>query len=253
MADLFLQVKINGDIALLKAVMYLMWEEEKKNPGSVFDLEFIQNKTLGFEAFLEDLKQTDYNEAVKASGLPESEIRSFAELLMKNDKIIICWAMGLTQHKNGVQNIREVVNLLLLRGSIGKPGAGTCPVRGHSNVQGDRTMGIWEAPPETFLDSIDDHFSIASPRKHGYDVVNAIKAMDEAAAREIGCITYKTSFDANNSRSMRIYEMWESMDALIPHFQTPHMAEFQKALGGLKSKSMEAKVYEISKELPFPN
>lgn len=83
--------------------------------------------------------------------------------------------------------------------------------------------------------------------------LDAIKTMDEATARETGCITYKTSFDANNSRIMRIYEMWESMDALIPHFQTPHMAEFQKALGGLKSKSMEAKVYEISKELPFPN
>ncbi|MEM7185287.1 MAG: FdhF/YdeP family oxidoreductase [Bacteroidota bacterium] len=178
LTDLFLQVKINGDIACLKAAMYLMLEEENKAPGSVFDLEFIQEKTTGFDSFLKDLENTNFDDAVAASGIPEQQIREFTELLIQNEKIIICWAMGLTQHENGVNNVREVVNLLLLKGSIGKPGAGTCPVRGHSNVQGDRTMGIWEAPPEAFLDSIDRRFSIASPRNHGLDVVESIKAMD---------------------------------------------------------------------------
>ncbi len=183
LTDLFLQVKINGDVALLKAAMYLLLQEENKQPGSVFDLEFIKNKTTGFDAFLDDLKQTNYQEAVKASGLPEKQIRAFADLLIQKKKIIICWAMGLTQHENGVNNIREVVNLLLLKGSIGKPGSGTCPVRGHSNVQGDRTMGIWEAPPKAFLDRIDKNFSITSPRKHGYDVVESIKAMNNGKVK----------------------------------------------------------------------
>lgn len=179
LSDLFLQVKINGDVALLKAAMYLLLIDEKENPGSVFDQDFINEKTDGFQDFLNDLEKTDFSEAVKASGVDEEKIRAFAKLLKENKKIIICWAMGLTQHENGVANIREIVNLLLLRGSIGKPGAGTCPVRGHSNVQGDRTMGIWEAPPEKFLESLDKVFGIHSPRKHGYDVVNSINAMNE--------------------------------------------------------------------------
>ncbi|MGB0871404.1 MAG: FdhF/YdeP family oxidoreductase [Flavobacteriales bacterium] len=181
--DLFLQVKINGDVALLKAAMYLLLKEEEKQPGSVFDLEFIKTKTSGVDEFLKDLKTTNFNEAVKASGVSEAEIRDFADLLIEKKNVIICWAMGITQQPNGVQNIREIVNLLLLKGSIGKPGAGTCPVRGHSNVQGDRTMGIWEAPPEKFLASIDRNFNITAPRKHGYDVVEAIKAMKEDKVR----------------------------------------------------------------------
>lgn len=101
------------------------------------------------------------------------------DMVLQGRNMIICWAMGLTQHENGVDNIREVVNLLLLRGSIGKKGAGTCPVRGHSNVQGDRTMGIWEAPKGDFLDRLDKEHGITSPRKHGYDVVRAIEAMKQ--------------------------------------------------------------------------
>ncbi len=177
--DLFLQVRINGDVALLKAAMFLLLEKERANPGSVFDQEFIKQNTTGYQAFIDNLGNTNFSEAVAASGVPEKQIREFAGLLAEKKKIIICWAMGLTQHENGVDNIREIVNLLLLKGSIGRPGSGTCPVRGHSNVQGDRTMGIWEAPPEAFLDSIDKNFSITAPRNHGYDVVDSIKAMDE--------------------------------------------------------------------------
>ncbi|HEY9084287.1 MAG TPA: FdhF/YdeP family oxidoreductase [Vicingaceae bacterium] len=181
--DVYLQVKINGDIALLKAVLYLMLEAETNHPGKVFDLDFINNHCVNYDEFINDIKNTDFNKAVAESGISEAEIRAFAELLIEKKKIIVCWAMGLTQHKNAVNTIREVVNLLLVKGSIGKPGAGTCPVRGHSNVQGDRTMGIWEKPNPDFLNKLEEHFSIQCPREDGYDAVEAIKAMHENKIR----------------------------------------------------------------------
>lgn len=182
LTDLFLQLKVGSDIPLLKAIMLKLWYEEKKQPGTVFDWDFISEKTEGYEAFIKDLEQHDFNELVAATGLPREQILLAVEMLKNKQKIIICWAMGLTQHKFGVQNIREVVNLLLLKGSIGKPGAGTCPVRGHSNVQGDRTVGIWEAPKPAFLDRLRDYFGFEPPRHHGYAVVDAIKAMHEGKA-----------------------------------------------------------------------
>jgi molybdopterin-dependent oxidoreductase alpha subunit len=182
LSDLFLQVKINGDVALLKAILVLLNEKEKQNPGTVFDADFIQKQTLGYEEFITDLEKYNLEELVAQTGISLSEIEAAAVLLACNKKIIVCWAMGLTQHKNAVDNIREVVNLLLLKGSIGKQGAGTCPVRGHSNVQGDRTMGIYEKPSEAFLDALDSHFEFQSPREHGYDVVEAIKAMHQKKA-----------------------------------------------------------------------
>jgi molybdopterin-dependent oxidoreductase alpha subunit len=183
LADLFLQVKINGDVALLKAIMLLMNEAEKANPGTVFDHEFIKDKTLGINEFLRDLVQQDFNELVKRSGVPENLVREAARLCIAKQKIIICWAMGLTQHKNAVGNVQEIVNLLLLKGAIGKPGAGTCPVRGHSNVQGDRTMGIWEAPKPAFLDKMKEVIGFEPPRNIGYDVVSAIRAMYDGNAK----------------------------------------------------------------------
>ncbi len=182
LADLFLQVKINGDVALLKAVMYLMLAAEKKAAGSVFDLEFIKEKTVGIDVFLDDLAQQNFTELVKKSGVSENLIREMAQLCSKKNKIIVCWAMGLTQHKNAVGNIQEIVNLLLLRGAIGKEGAGTCPVRGHSNVQGDRTMGIWEKPKPAFLDKLKEVVGFEPPREDGYDVVSAIRAMYDRKA-----------------------------------------------------------------------
>jgi molybdopterin-dependent oxidoreductase alpha subunit len=182
LADLFLQVKINGDVALLKAIMFLMLQAENDNAGSVFDLDFIKNKTVGVEDFLKDLAQQDFAELVKRSGVPENLVREAAQLCIAKKKIIICWAMGLTQHKNAVGNVQEIVNLLLLRGSIGKPGAGTCPVRGHSNVQGDRTMGIWEDPKPEFLDKMKEVIGFEPPRNVGYDVVSAIRAMYDGKA-----------------------------------------------------------------------
>ena len=110
-----------------------------------------------------------------------------AEMIGAKNKIIVCWAMGLTQQKNAVANIQEIVNLLLLKGSIGKKGAGTCPVRGHSNVQGDRTMGIWEKPPKSFLNKLGSVFNFSPPLDHGYDVVDSIKAMHENKVEVFFC------------------------------------------------------------------
>lgn len=181
--DHFLPVRINGDVALLKLIMLGLLEEEEKNPGKVLDHEFIASLTKGYEGFKEDLLTTNREQALRDCGISEKDIQPVVELLANQDKIIICWAMGLTQHKNGVENIREIVNLLLMKGSIGKPGAGTCPVRGHSNVQGDRTMGIYEKPPEAFLQALEKTFSFNAPRKFGYDTVEAIDAMQQDKVR----------------------------------------------------------------------
>jgi molybdopterin-dependent oxidoreductase alpha subunit len=183
LTDIFLQVKINGDMALLKAIALLLIREEESNPGMVFDQDFIQNNTEGYAAFIEHIKTFNEEELAKICGVPLTLIQETARVLARKSKIIACWAMGLTQHKNAVDTIKEVVNLLLLKGSIGKPGAGTCPVRGHSNVQGDRTMGIFEKPSEKFLNAIERNFHFSPPKKHGYDVVESIKAMHEGKAK----------------------------------------------------------------------
>ncbi|WP_299347730.1 tripartite tricarboxylate transporter permease, partial [uncultured Maritalea sp.] len=158
-------------------------EKEDSAPNSVFNHQFIEEKTADLESLLEDLDSYSIDELLPQTGLDLSEIKKATELIINNDKIIICWAMGLTQHKNGVDNIREIVNILLLKGSIGKKGAGTCPVRGHSNVQGDRTMGIWEKPKTAFLDNLEKEFNFKAPRKHGLDVVDAIEAMHQNKAK----------------------------------------------------------------------
>jgi molybdopterin-dependent oxidoreductase alpha subunit len=183
LTDIFLQVKINGDMALLKAIMKLMLEEEIKNPGTVFDHDFIKEHTLGYDALVENIDRYSLDELCINSGISLEQIRQTTQAIMHKKKIIACWAMGLTQHKNAVDTIKEVVNMLLVKGSIGKPGAGTCPVRGHSNVQGDRTMGIYEKPPQTFLDSIERVFGFKPPQHHGYDVVDCIKAMHEGKGK----------------------------------------------------------------------
>jgi molybdopterin-dependent oxidoreductase alpha subunit len=175
-SDFFVRVRINGDVPLFKAVLKLLCEKEERGE-KVFDKKFIAEKTIGFEEFLAHIKSINIDEMSELCGVPRVEIEKLADLCAKKEKIVICWAMGLTQHKNAVDNIRELVNLLLLRGSIGKEGAGTCPVRGHSNVQGDRTMGIWEKPKKEFLQRLEKRFDFKAPYEHGYDVVAAIKAM----------------------------------------------------------------------------
>ncbi|WP_456459247.1 FdhF/YdeP family oxidoreductase [Reichenbachiella sp.] len=181
--DLYLQVKINGDVALLKAALLLMLKAEEDRPGTVFDHKFIEKECDNYQALIDHLHASDFGTCVIESGLTDEEVRKFADLLIAKKKIIFCWAMGLTQHENGVENVQEIVNILLLKGSIGKPGAGTCPVRGHSNVQGDRTMGIWEKPKEPFLAKLDKQFQITSPRAHGYDTVETIRAMNNGQVK----------------------------------------------------------------------
>lgn len=183
LTDIFLQVKLNGDMALLKAIEILLMQEDEKAPGTVFDHQFINANTAGYNELIANLKNYKVEDLAAAAGISMQQIQQVADVLKNKNRIIACWAMGLTQHKNAVDTIREVVNLLLLKGSIGKPGAGTCPVRGHSNVQGDRTMGINEKAPQRFLDSIERVYGFRPPQHHGYDVVEAIHAMYHGKAK----------------------------------------------------------------------
>lgn len=178
-ADLYLQVKINGDMALLKAIELLLYEAEKETPAQVFDHHFIQNSTVNYEKFIDHIQQYKAEDLAEACGVPLQQIKQAAELIKQKKKMIICWAMGITQHTNGVDTIKEIVNLTLLKGSIGKPGAGLCPVRGHSNVQGNRTMLIYDKPYEKQLKKIKDVYGFDPPKEHGYDSVGTVKAMNE--------------------------------------------------------------------------
>lgn len=179
----YLQVRINGDVALLKGIAKAVLAREARTPGAVLDHAFIAEHTHGFEDYVKGIEATDWREIVEQSGIDRRAIEAVADVYCQSRATIICWAMGLTQHKNAVANIQEVVNLLLLRGNIGKPGAGACPVRGHSNVQGDRTVGIVERPKRAFLDRLEAHFGFDPPREHGHDTVEAIHAMHDGRAK----------------------------------------------------------------------
>ena len=183
LADLFLQVRINGDVALLKGLMKEVLSAEDRRPGEVLDWDFINGCTDGFADFSSALKQVSSEHILEQSGITQAQIGEAARVFMESQRVIFCWAMGLTQHKNGVANIQEIVNLMMLRGQLGKPGAGLCPVRGHSNVQGDRTMGIWEQPSDEFLNRLAAEFNFEPPRHHGLDTVHAIQAMHEGRAK----------------------------------------------------------------------
>lgn len=183
LSDLYLPVTINGDIPLLKAILQLLFYEERKRPDSAFDIPFIYEKTTGYEAFANHLLEQDFNILADASGVERALIKQASEMIRKSKKIIVCWSMGLTQHENAVENIQEVINLLLVKGAFGKEGSGPCPVRGHSNVQGDRTMGITEAPTATFLKNLKEVAGFNPPEKVGYTVVEAIKSMENRKAK----------------------------------------------------------------------
>jgi molybdopterin-dependent oxidoreductase alpha subunit len=187
LADRFLQVRLAGDLALFQAVNRLLLEadDDSRTAGhkGVLDHEFIAEHTSGFPAAAAAWRRLDWADVDAATGLDRSEIEGFVEDVLASEKVIVCWAMGLTQHKQAVATIREVVSFLLLRGNIGRPGAGACPVRGHSNVQGDRTMGIWERPTEAFLDALATEFDFEPPRDHGYDVVDTVRALRDRQLR----------------------------------------------------------------------
>jgi len=179
LADLWLPVRTGGDLALFKGVMKAMLEEEEGAPGTVLDAGFIVAHTHGFEALAADLRAADWGEIVMASGITREQISAAAAIAARSRATICCWAMGLTQQPNAVETIQQIVNFLLLRGQIGRPGAGVCPVRGHSNVQGDRTMGISERMPESWLKRLDAEFAMQAPRRHGLDTVGTIRAMHD--------------------------------------------------------------------------
>ena len=183
LSDEFLQIRVNGDLALFRALNRLLLEAEDEAPGTVLDRAFIDEYAHGFEEFAQDVRKTSWEDILEATGLTREQIESVAARVRRSERIIVCWAMGLTQHKNSVPTIREVVNFLLLRGNVGRPGAGVCPVRGHSNVQGDRTMGIYEKPATAFLDALDAEFAFEAPREHGYDTVESIRAMRDGKVR----------------------------------------------------------------------
>ncbi len=211
LADLYLPVKINGDMALLKALELLLLDFEKKSPGEVFDQKFIAEKTTGYDSFIKQFNKYKLEDLAQICGVPGAALYEAAQMLAFKKRIIICWGMGLTQQPNGVDMIREIVNLLLLKGSIGKPGAGVCPVRGHSNVQGNRTMLINEEPTNEQLNRIQEVFGFNPPRKHGYDVVGTIKAMHEEKVKVLFCMggnflsaTPDTTYTAEALRKLRL-------------------------------------------------
>ncbi|MND36205.1 Formate dehydrogenase H [compost metagenome] len=178
---------LGGDMAMFRgmAKFLLEWEREAEARGEppVFDHAFIAEHTSGLDAYLAEVDATRWERIVEQSGLSKAEIELAARMYRKAERVIMCWAMGLTQHRHSVPTIQEVVNLQLLRGNVGRPGAGLSPVRGHSNVQGDRTMGIDEQPPTRLLDALERRFRFEVPREHGHNAVLAIKAMEEGRAK----------------------------------------------------------------------
>jgi molybdopterin-dependent oxidoreductase alpha subunit len=181
-ADNFLKIRPGGDLALFQILNRLLLEAEAAAPGTVLDHAFIEASTIGFDGFAKHAMTIAWDDALGATGLPREAIEQVFERVLASKKTIVCWAMGLTQQKHGVPTIREVVNFLMLQGNLGRPGAGVCPVRGHSNVQGDRTMGIWERMPDQFLDALGAEFHFTPPRQHGLDSVNGVRAMRDGQA-----------------------------------------------------------------------
>ncbi|OIV35407.1 hypothetical protein BIV57_21690 [Mangrovactinospora gilvigrisea] len=178
LSDLFLQVRLGGDLALFRELNRRLLADEQQ-----LDRAFIEEHTHGFEEFADAARKTAPEELAAAHGLPEAQLDAAYREVVRAENVIVCWAMGLTQHRDSVPTIREVVNFLLLRGNIGRPGAGVCPVRGHSNVQGDRTMGIYEKPKDAFLDALGAEFGFEPPRRPGHDTVESIRAMRDGRVR----------------------------------------------------------------------
>lgn len=183
LADLHLPVRIGGDMAVLKGMMKILLERERRGPGTVFDIEFISEKTEGLDDLVASLDETSWDDVFTASGLTREQIEEAAEMVLASGGFITCWAMGVTQHTEAVATIQEIVNLHSLRGAIGSPGAGLCPVRGHSNVQGDRTMGIWEKMTPNFRENLEREFAFKTPEHDGLNTVESIAAMRVGKAK----------------------------------------------------------------------
>jgi molybdopterin-dependent oxidoreductase alpha subunit len=175
-------IKPGGDLAFFKALGKSLIEKSEHN-SDILDHQFISDYTKNFEHYKKSVQSASWEELIENSGVQKNQIDRIANIVSQSRGMITCWAMGITQTENAVATIREIVNLHLCRGQIGKKGAGLCPVRGHSNVQGDRTMGIWEKMPKSFHDSLDTHLNFKSPRNPGYDVVETIRAMETKKVR----------------------------------------------------------------------
>ena len=182
-ADEFVQIRLGGDMALFAGLGRLLLEADDAAPGAVVDRDFIAQYCANFDEYEASTRAVDIATVLEATGIDRAQLELMATMMAASERTIVCWAMGLTQHRHAVPTIAEITNVLLMRGMIGKPGAGLCPVRGHSNVQGDRTMGIWEQMPETFLAALDSRFGIVSPREHGVDTVDGIRAMRDGRAK----------------------------------------------------------------------
>ena len=177
LADLYLQIRGGGDLALLQSLAAHLVEWD------ALDHDFLERHTTGFDEYAAALAGLDRTVVDAATGLSRAEVEEAARMLAASSRTVFCWAMGITQHRHAVATIKEIANLAFLQGNIGKPGAGLCPVRGHSNVQGDRTMGIWERVPPHFLDLLRDEFGFEPPREHGFDTVAAVKALRDRRAK----------------------------------------------------------------------
>lgn len=183
LACLFLPIRINGDVAVLKGIMKEMLEEDQRSGGKVLAYDFIEHHTEGFEEFAKDIRNESWDRIVQNSGVSRELIHQAAQIAIHSERMICSWAMGITQHHNGVANVQTIVNFALLRGQIGRRGAGVCPVRGHSNVQGDRTVGIWEKMSPEFLQALGKEFHFSPPEKHGFDTVCTIEAMHKGKVK----------------------------------------------------------------------
>jgi len=188
----YYQVKMGGDSALLKGMMKALIEKDEArillNQPPCLDHAFIVEHTDGYQALYEDLRRCKWAELEQESGLTHSQMEDLADSYDKSRATIICYGLGITQHKNGTENVQQLVNLLLLKGNMGKPGAGICPLRGHSNVQGDRSVGINEAAPEAFLQRLEDRFAIKVSRQHGRSSVESIRAIERGEAKALICM-----------------------------------------------------------------
>jgi molybdopterin-dependent oxidoreductase alpha subunit len=183
-SSLYLSPKLGGDMALIRGMVKHILEE---HPHSL-NKDFIQQHTQGFEQYLQKVNDTRWQSIEQQSGMPKQQIEQAAEIFLSGKKVISCWAMGITQHKHSVATIRELTNLHLMTGQIGRQGAGLCPVRGHSNVQGNRTVGINEQPPEALLDALENQFKFDVPRQQGHNVHYALKALHEKSAKVLICL-----------------------------------------------------------------
>ena len=225
----YLQPVIGGDLAALQGLIKVVLSKEKQTPGAVLDHDFLQEHTSELEELRQQIQQVTWSEIEQESGLLRAQLEEIGELYCRSERVIACWAMGLTQQKHAVATIQYVVNLLLLRGNLGRPGAGVCPVRGHSNVQGDRTVGITEHPPEDFLQALDREFGIQSPRASGFNTVEAIQAMESGRAKVFlamgGNFARATPDSERTSRALRNCELTVQVSTKLNHTHLSHGKE----------------------------